>query len=74
MWLLLFISFAMSGCLLITLAIFGLVTSKEKVDTKEERVPEATPPIRQSTDAEHKTAQIQSSGLPDSISKAPARK
>ena len=74
MWLLLFISLVMSGCLLIALAIFGLVTSKEEVDTKEERVPEATPPIRQNTAAEHKTAQTQSSGLPDSISKTPARK
>ena len=64
MWLLLFISFGMSSCLLITLAIFGPTNSKEKADAKEKRVPEATLPIRPGTAM---GSQTQSNNLPDSI-------
>ena len=48
MWILLLISFGMTICLLILMAIFGLNKSDGR-DGKRGKVPETTPPVRQNT-------------------------
>ncbi len=60
MWLLLFISFGMTGCLLITLAVLDRLDPDRKIEPGEESTILVIPQQQQNTTAKDTTAQIQS--------------
>ena len=60
MWLLLFISFGMTGCLLITLAVLDRLDPDRKAAPSEESTIVVIPPKQQNTIAKDTTTQTQS--------------
>ena len=67
MWLLLFISFGMTGCLLITLAVFDLLDPDRKADKEEESTIVVMPPQQQNAITGNTTTQAQSSTSPEPV-------